>query len=134
MPKKVPELKYLERILCERDRFYVGQFRSIEKARKLQAAEYARRLDVLNHAHETAVEVQHTYVTQEKYEDYVKQIDTAQDIRAKFVDQRIDSLEKAQTNAAGKRSGQYSIYLYAVGILGILVLIIDIATRLVSTK
>lgn len=44
---------------------------SIREAIKLQAIEYERRLSALNHAHEKAVEVQHTYVTQEKYDDYI---------------------------------------------------------------
>jgi hypothetical protein len=39
-----------------------------ERALTLQAHEYERRLDSLNHAHEKAVEVQHTYVTADKYE------------------------------------------------------------------
>jgi hypothetical protein len=45
------------------------RFEALEHARVIQAREYERRLADLNHAHEKAVEVQHTYVTQDKYED-----------------------------------------------------------------
>ena len=56
--------QFFERILAEKD-----------KALVLQHAEYERRLEALNHAHEQAVEVQHTYVTQDKY-DGSRQSDT----------------------------------------------------------
>ena len=48
--------EYVERILAERDR-------ALEK----QAVEYERRLSDLNHAHERAQEVAHTYVSADKY-------------------------------------------------------------------
>jgi hypothetical protein len=41
------------------------------QALELQAAEYERRLDVLNHAHEEAREVAKTTVTQERFDQYV---------------------------------------------------------------
>jgi hypothetical protein len=43
-----------------------------EVALKLQAYEYNRRLDALNVAHEKAVQAQRTYVTSEKFEDFVE--------------------------------------------------------------
>ncbi len=79
-------LRHLKELVLER-------FRAIEKARKLQADEYERRLTVLNHAHEQAVEVQHTYVTQEKYEDYVKQTKSALEIALQRTDEKISALD-----------------------------------------
>lgn len=46
-----------------------------EQALRLQAVEYERRLNVLNHAHEEAVRVQHTYVTQDKFETWQAVVD-----------------------------------------------------------
>lgn len=37
---------------------------------KLQATEYERRLDTLNHAHEVALVKERDYVSQEKFDDY----------------------------------------------------------------
>lgn len=47
------------------------RFDALDKALALQAEEYERRLTALNHAHDKAVQVQHTYVTQDKFEDRV---------------------------------------------------------------
>lgn len=61
----VDTLKELfETVLDERD-----------KAIGIQSTELERRLNALNHAHERAVEVQHTYVTEEKFEDFVKRFE-----------------------------------------------------------
>ncbi len=45
--------------------------RERDKALDVQTKELHRRLDALNHAHEQAVEVQNTYVTEEKFEAFV---------------------------------------------------------------
>ena len=44
-----------------------------EEARKIQAVEYERRLTVLNHAHEAAVEAQAKTVPREMWEAFVKE-------------------------------------------------------------
>jgi hypothetical protein len=64
------------------------RFVALDKALELQAAEYERRLAALNHAHEKAVAVQHTYVTQEKYEDRIKSEDAALAAALLRVDER----------------------------------------------
>ena len=43
---------------------------SMDKALTLAFLESSRRLDILNHAHEKAVEVQHTYVPREVFEAF----------------------------------------------------------------
>ena len=40
-----------------------------QKALSLQATEYERRLETLNHAHQEAQRVAHTYITLDKWED-----------------------------------------------------------------
>jgi len=60
----------------------------MQKALKLQAVEYERRLMDLNHAHEKAIAVQHTYVTQDKYEDALKAEKEARDAALTHADER----------------------------------------------
>ena len=48
------------------------RLRGMDRALELQAKEYDRRLHELNHAHEQAVEVQHTYVTEEIHDRDLK--------------------------------------------------------------
>jgi hypothetical protein len=68
MPEEIwtlPALKeHFEALLRERD-----------KALDVKSAELARRLDDLNHAHQRAVEVQHTYVTEEKFNSFVERFE-----------------------------------------------------------
>ncbi len=55
------------------------QLKASEKALRLQAEEYERRLDVLNHAHEEAREVAAKTVNRKEFEDYVKATQMARD-------------------------------------------------------
>ena len=54
---------FIERVLAERD-----------KALDLQAREYERRLDALNHSHEEARQVLGTYIPREVYEHNHEQL------------------------------------------------------------
>ena len=58
----------------------------MQKNLVLQAKEYERRLNALNHAYEQAQQTARTYVTQDKYEDYVR---TEREARDKALD-RVD--------------------------------------------
>ena len=51
------------------------QFAAMDKALALKSEELSRRLDILNHAHERAVEVQHTYVPREVFEAFIERFD-----------------------------------------------------------
>jgi len=51
------------------------QIIALDEARKLQAAEYERRLTDLNHSHNRALEVQATYVTEEKFQVKIEAIE-----------------------------------------------------------
>lgn len=89
------------------------RFRLNDRALELQAKEYDRRLDSLNHAHEKAVQVQHTYVTQDKYEDKLTSEAAAREyaldrVNEKFEDyvkryeqrqREVDLLLQAQANS-----------------------------------
>ncbi len=77
------------------------RFADFDKALVLQRTENDRRLDELNHAHTKAVEVQHTYVTQEKYDDFIKsnELSRAQ-LLGRIID-RLDALENWKARATG---------------------------------
>lgn len=86
----LPALKeHFEALLTERD-----------KALVVQHAELARRLDDLNHAHQRAVEVQNTYVTDEKFEAFVARFEENKEVTA-------TALTLARGNQQGtERGGQ----------------------------
>lgn len=90
----VSDREYFERLLKEIEKRYEQRFREQDKALQLQAAEYSRRLTALNHAHEQAVEVQHTYVTQDKYEDKLLAEEQARIQALQRVDERFEDYVK----------------------------------------
>lgn len=55
-----------ERLDAFRNEFYV-RLDALQKALELQAAEYARRLEILNHAHDREIERQQTYLPRESF-------------------------------------------------------------------
>lgn len=70
------------------------EFGHVQKALELQAKEYERRLDALNHAHERALEVQHTFVSIDKYEDKMEAEEQARKIALERLDERIADLDR----------------------------------------
>jgi len=48
------------------------RFEAMDEALRLKSEELSRRLDILNHAHEQAREVQSTYVPREVFEGFVQ--------------------------------------------------------------
>jgi len=66
---------------------------SNEKARDLAAIELARRLDILNHAHQEAARVQGTYIPREIFDSKLEQ-----------VNQKIGSLEGWKSNQQGRQA------------------------------
>ena len=99
------------------------RLRSMDKALALQAHEYDRRLGELNHAHEQAVQVQHTYVSEEVHErDVAAARKAAQAVAQSAVD-KADALALALKEAkdtSDKRFGQ--IEAFQSKIIGALVL------------
>lgn len=95
------------------------RLRGMDTALSLQADEYDRRLDELNHAHEEAVRVQQTYVTEEVHRRDVDAARTAAlavaseavskadslaeavDVRRRTVDERVGKIESFQARLVG---------------------------------
>jgi hypothetical protein len=83
----LPALKeHFEALLRERD-----------KALWVQTKELHRRLNTLNHAHENAVQIQRTYVTDEKFEAFVARFEENKEVTA-------EALTLARGNALGRGS------------------------------
>jgi|ERR1700722_486837 len=89
-------------------------FRERDKALDLQFKENSRRLDALNHAHEKAVEVQHTYVTQEKFDD--------------FSDRVSDELAERRGDKSASIRWTAIAVTIAVAIIGFVIIIANILT------
>jgi hypothetical protein len=81
--------------------------------------EIQRRLTTLNHAHEQAVEVQHTYVTAEKFEDFTDRYDENREIVA-----------KALTLAEGKGQGVGQSWGVIVAVITIIVAVCAVVVAL----
>jgi hypothetical protein len=80
----VPLREHFEALLSERD-----------KALAVQTMELHRRLDGLNHAHDQAVEVQRTYVTEEKFDAFVARFEENKAVTA-------EALTLARGNVQGR--------------------------------
>lgn len=63
---------------------------AMREATALQAIEYERRLQTLNHSHDKAIEVQHTYVTQDRYEDKIASTEAAFHLAVGQVNEKLD--------------------------------------------
>jgi hypothetical protein len=88
---------------------------SIEKALQLQAAEYMRRLDELNHAHQKAMEDKAEFLKKEVFEQGQKEVS----MWRQAVQSALDKAEGAATVKAA---------MYAIGAslaVGVLILIIE---------
>ena len=95
--------------------------KSLRRALKLQAREYERRLMSLNHSHEQAQETAHTYVTLDKYEDWIKQNASARDTAFNRADEKIDSLVNridALEKAHNKLIGIVLVLVPLAGVIG----------------
>jgi hypothetical protein len=83
--------------------------------------ELQRRLGILNHAHEQAVEVQHTYVTDEKFGDFVKRYDENREaVAGQLAERRGDK-------ATGIRWTAIAVTI-AVGAIGAIIVVANILT------
>lgn len=112
---KITVLRYIERIIQEnnlrRDDLRVLDRREVEKelaaiarALELQAREYERRLEILNHAHEQARQVLNTYVTRDLYDRAhfeVVEWQRKADVRLSEYDNRLKHVELGIVNLPG---------------------------------
>ena len=77
------------------DERFVGLRRELAmdaRALELQAKEYARRLEDLNHAHARAQEALNTFVRIDKYEDQVKAAEQARKIAVERLNEKLEAL------------------------------------------
>ena len=88
---------FFERILSEREKFEAERdrrieekFEALDKALKLQAEEYARRLSDLNGEYHRDRERQHDYVTTEKYESTLDSEKIAREAALLRVNEKMD--------------------------------------------
>jgi Flp pilus assembly protein TadB len=84
-------------------------------------SEIQRRLGVLNHAHEKAIEVQHTYVTQEKFDDALSRND-------EFRNRVSQALaERKGDKATGIRWTAIAVTI-AVAVIGLIIVLANVLT------
>lgn len=86
---------FIERVFHERDKVereyrqrIDERFDTLEKALELQAREYARRLDILNHAHEQAKERNALFVSDDKYETRMLAEEKARSLALERIDEK----------------------------------------------
>jgi hypothetical protein len=109
------------------------RFGLIGEALRLQAAEYERRLEVLNGDRAEAIRVQGSFLTVDKFETWADQKRLAEQLAAKEVQGRLDLLSVDITNLKdqlGRReaqgSGAKSAYGYIVGAVGLVAVLLSI--------
>ena len=119
------DLEALKELMLEKFKGIEQQLDSRDRALELQAEEYERRLSDLNHAHQEALRVQHTYVTGDKWEDRNKHVDEALERSVN----RLISLEKsavtqdyADSLAAAAKRTRTSFFI-AFALLGLAALV-----------
>lgn len=87
-----------EKLLDQRFANLDERFGHTDKALELQAKEYERRLADLNHAHEEALRVQHTFVSIDKYEDKMESEEQARSLALDRLDEKIAGLDRTLTD------------------------------------
>jgi hypothetical protein len=104
-------------VVNDHDRIIVleERIRGIELATALQAKEYERRLQDLNHAHDKQVQDQQTYISEDKFNGYQSKIDGWRTTVDAF-------MAKNEGRSGGMSSAQallFQILALAIGLLGI---------------
>jgi len=85
----------------------------MRQALKLQAAEYSRRLDTLNHEAERIRQAQAVSVTAEKFDDYVTSQRAALQHADSAMNLRVEKLEDAQIRVSARQA----VYAFLFGLL-----------------
>ncbi len=93
----VPLREFIEKILEAHDKAHLAQHEAVTIA----ATELARRLDVLNHAHERAQEDRAEFVTKDRQDSLAKTLATETKNLATLMDTRIKALENFRSKATG---------------------------------
>jgi hypothetical protein len=88
---------------------------AVAKALRLQAKEYSRRLEELNHAHDKQVQDQATYVSSERYDGTIKEWTTWR----MSVERQLSELTGRERGIGMSRANLIQIILIAIGLAGI---------------
>lgn len=95
--------EYLELKITHERELREATLREHDTALKLQAAEYERRLDILNHEHERTVAILSTTVSRERFDQYISD------------ELKTDKLREDKTNAHFSRiDRQLAVYAGAI--------------------
>jgi biopolymer transport protein ExbB/TolQ len=102
-------------IACIKERLIAGS-----TALALQAREYERRLEDLNHAHAQAVSVQKTYVTRELHDSIYNELTAKIANLSEKTDQRFSRLETTINKSVGQNATIAATVAAIVGLMGLL--------------
>lgn len=75
----------------------------------LQAAEYERRLQILNHSHERQSELLATFLTRERFDQYVSEHTKWGNTQTEGIDDKLDAFNTWRAEERGARSRQGAI-------------------------
>ncbi len=121
--------EYIKEQIASEVKWLLSRIEDERNAIRLQATEYARRLDELNHAHAQARQVQSDYVRSDLFQASLKevalQVQTAKkeaDIKADNINTDIRSLRESRANGEGRSAIISVITSAGVGILVALLL------------
>ena len=87
----------------------------LKTALDLQATEYERRLDDLNHAHSQAVEAAAKTVPRELFDQYVKESAARVELAFSGLQERLNAME----TLADRREGSLATWRFIAGFLGL---------------
>ena len=112
---------------------FKAQTESDRRALLLQAEEYERRLETLNHAHAQAVEAQARTVPREVFDQYVKETEQRERALVGSQNERFATAVEAINNRADElmnwRSGLEGRLIGVSAVIGVIVVVVNIMIR-----
>lgn len=114
--REIDLIVYVERLIAHESQLRQTELTARDHALNIQAAEYERRLDMLNHAHARAMEERTHTVSRELFEEFR---------RGDFA-----ILRKAVDDHLAERRGVAGGWGYAVGVIGFVLGILAVAHAL----
>jgi len=127
------EFRALRDALASLKELFAAEAVADRRALVLQADEYERRLEALNHAHSQAVEAQARTVPREMFDQYVKETDAREralvnaqsdrfTVAIEAINSRVDELQNWRSGLEGRLIGVSAV-------IGIAVVVINIVIR-----
>ena len=112
---------------------FAAQAVNDRRALELQAAEYERRLETLNHAHQQAVEAQARTVPREMFDAYVKETEARERALVTSQNERfsiaVQSINERVSELQNWRSGLEGRLIGVSAVIGVVVIVINIVIR-----